>query len=96
MIDKLFLISGEPIVICEGITLLQPTLGEVRDYGEEKFYNTFWTFCSEPWDMPAALDDVGINFMKITEWELFQNIAIGLKKEQTKLYLVTWTFQSSD
>ena len=85
MIDKLFLISGEPIVICEGITLLQPTLGEIRDYGEEKFYNTFWTFCSAPWDMPAALDDVGINFMKITEWELFQNIAIGLKKEQTKL-----------
>lgn len=85
MIDKLMLISGDPITICEGITLYQPTLGAVKEFGEAKFYNTFWTFCSAPWDMPSALDDVGIDFMKITEWELFQSIVVGLKPEQTKL-----------
>ena len=85
MIDKLLLISGDPICICDGLTLFQPTLQEVKEYGEEKFYNTFWTFCSSPWDMPSALDDIGINFMKISEWELFQSIALGLKQEQTKL-----------
>lgn len=83
--DKLKLISGEPIEICEGLTLLQPTLGEVKDFGEAKFYNTFWTFCSAPWDMPSALDDAGINFMEITEWELFQSIVVSLHPEQTKL-----------
>lgn len=85
MIDKLLLISGEPISICEGITLHQPTLGAIRDYGEARFYHTFWTLCSAPWDMPSALDDAGINFMKITEWELFQSMATGFKKEQTQL-----------
>lgn len=83
--DKLKLISGEPIEICDGLTLLQPTLGEVKDFGEAKFYNTFWTFCSAPWDMPSALDDAGINFMEITEWELFQSIVQGLTHEHTKL-----------
>ena len=85
MIDKLLLLSGRPIAICEGLTLFQPTLGEIRDYGEEKFYNTFWTFCSAPWDMPSALDDAGINFMKITEWELFNSTVTGLSVEKTKL-----------
>ena len=85
MIDKLLLLSGEPIVICEGLTLFQPTLGEIRDYGESRFYNTFWTLCAAPWDMPSALDDVGINFMKISEWELFTSTAQALGVEHTKL-----------
>lgn len=85
MIDKLALISGDPINICEGITLLQPTLREIKEFGESQFYNVFWTFCSSPWDMPSTLDDAGINFMKISEWELFQNIVVSLPREQTSL-----------
>lgn len=85
MIDKLLLISGEPIPICDGVTLYQPTLGQIRDFGESHFYSIFWSFCSSPWDMPSALDDAGINFMEITEWELFQSLAIGLSVEQTRL-----------
>ncbi len=85
MSDKLLLISGDPIEICEGLTLLQPTLGAIKKYGEAKFYNTFWTFCSAPWDMPSALDDAGIDFMKITEWELFQSIIQGLTPDHTGL-----------
>lgn len=85
MIDKLALISGEPVKICEGIDLFQPSLREVKDFGEQQFYNVFWTFCSSPWDMPSALDDAGINFMQISEWDLFRSIALGLNQEQTKL-----------
>ena len=83
-IDKLLLLCGEPITVCEGITLYQPTLREIKDYGEGRFFSTFWTFCSSPWDMPSTLDDMNINFMEITEWELFRSIAIGLKVDQTR------------
>ncbi len=85
MIDKLALISGEPIEISEGLTLYQPTLRDIKNYGESQFYSVFWTFCSAPWDMPSALDDAGINFMEISEWELFTNLAIGFRQEQTSL-----------
>lgn len=85
MIDKLALISGDPIDICEGITLFQPTLRAIKEFGESQFYNTFWTFCSAPWDMPSTLADAGINFMKISEWQLFQNLVTGLSQEQTSL-----------
>ena len=84
MIDKLLLLCGEPFTVCEGITLYQPTLRQIKDYGEAKFFSLFGTFCSSPWDMPSTLDDMGINFMEITEWELFRSIAVGLKVEQTR------------
>lgn len=82
-IDKVVLLRGKPIIICEGVTLNQPTLGEITDFGEAKFFNTFWTLCSSPWDMPSVLDDMGIDFMKISEWELFRSIAIGLTTDKT-------------
>ena len=84
MIDKLLLLCGEPITVCEGITLYQPTLREIKDYGEGKFFSTFWSLCSAPWDIPSMLDDMDINFMEISEWELFRSIALGLSVEQTK------------
>jgi hypothetical protein len=83
-IDKVVVLSGDPVAICDGITVYQPTLREIKDYGESKFFSTFWTFCSSPWDMPSMLDDMGVNFMEITEWELFRSIAIGLSQEVTK------------
>lgn len=85
-IDKLALISGDPITICDGIVLLQPTLREIKEYGEGEFFSTFWTLCSSPWDIPASLDDMGIDFMEITEWELFQGLLTGCSVEQTSLF----------
>ncbi len=85
MIDKLAIISGDPIEICEGLILYQPTLRDIKNFGESRFYSIFWTLCSAPWDMPSALDDAGINFMEISEWELFQSLALGFTQEQTKL-----------
>ena len=85
MIDDLLLLSGDPIKICDGLIIYQPTLGEIKDYGESRFYSTFWTLCAAPWDMPSALDDVGINFMKISEWELFTSTVKAFNVEQTKL-----------
>ena len=84
MIDKLLLLCADPIPVCEGITLYQPTLRQIKDYGEAKFFSIFWTFCSSPWDMPSQLDDMGINFMEISEWELFRSIAVGLSAQQTR------------
>ena len=84
-IDRLVVLCGDPVEVCDGIILHQPTLRQIKDYGESRFFSTFMTFCSSPWDMPSMLDDMGINFMEISEWELFRSIAIGLAKEQTEL-----------
>ncbi len=82
-IDKLALISGDPIPICDGISLLQPTLRDIKAYGEANFFGTFWTLCSSPWDIPSTLDDAGIDFMEISEWELFRGLITGYTPNQS-------------
>lgn len=85
-IDKLALISGEPISICEGVLLYQPTLRDIKEFGEAEFFSTFWTICSSPWDMPSTLADAGIDFMEISEWELFRGLITGYPIEATRLF----------
>ena len=85
-IDKLALISGEEIPICEGITLYQPSLRQIKKYGEAKFFSTFWTLCSSPLDIPSTLDDIGIDFTEITSWELFRGMIVNYPVEQTSVF----------
>lgn len=82
-IDKLVLLCGEPIPICDGIIIHQPSLREIKDYGEAAFFSTFWTLCSSPLDIPSTLDDLGIDFTEITDWELFRGMIVGYTPEQT-------------
>lgn len=86
-VDKGKIIRGKPIVINDFITLEQHSIGEILDYGEQKFYSTFHTMCSSPWDIPSTLDDMGIFFMSITEWELFVMMKSMYSKETTSMLL---------
>lgn len=93
-IDKLKILSGEPIEVCEGVTIYQPTLREIKNFGEQAFFSTFWQFCSAAWDMPAFFDDLGIDFMKVSDWEFFRSIAMSCTPEQTSLIFGDLDFSS--
>ena len=64
-VDKLKLLRGKPIVISDLLTLYQPTLGDIEEFGESKFMNIFWLMCSSAWDMPSVYADMGIDFMSV-------------------------------
>ena len=70
-IDKLKILSGEPIIISDLLTLYQPNIRQIKDFGEQKFLNTLWLMCSCAWDMPSAFADMGIDFMSVSDWEFF-------------------------
>lgn len=84
-VDKLKLISGEPIIISDLLTLYQPTIRQIKDAGEEKFLNSLWLMCSCAWDMPSAFDDMGVDFMSVPDWEFFMRTVQSFSKENTSL-----------
>ena len=86
-VDKGKIIRGKPIVLNEFITIYQHTIGEILDFGEQKFLSTFHTMCSAPWDIPSMLDDMGIFFMDLSSWELFVMMRSIYPKESTELLL---------
>lgn len=84
-IDQLTLLRGRPVEINERLTIKQPTIGEIEEAGESRFFNTFWTLCSCAWDMPSFFDDLGIDFMTVPDWSFFMQICRGFTKEDTQL-----------
>lgn len=86
-IDKAKIIRGNPIVLNDFITIYQHTIGEIVEFGEQRFLSTFHTMCSSPWDIPSMLDDMGVYFMDITPWELFILFRSMYSKEATSILL---------
>jgi hypothetical protein len=85
VVDRLKVISGEPIVISDLLTIYQPTIRQISRMGEQKFLNTVWSMCSCAWDMPSAFDDMGIDFMSVPDWEFFRQTVRSFGVENTKL-----------
>lgn len=84
--DELRIYRGKDYFIKEGISIHQPTLGEICDYGEEQYYAMISTLTSSPADFNWQLDEMGIDYTKISDYELFYSLLYqGYSTEQTKI-----------
>lgn len=77
--DKLQLYRGRDVILLSdkdstnptGITLHSPTLGEICDYGESQFFSLAYYICSIPTDYMDELDDAGIKYEDLDDYEFF-------------------------
>lgn len=81
--DALQIYRGGDIIITDHIKLHQPTLGEVANFGEKEYFSLISIFTATPFDMIAQLDEVGIDFTKITDFELFTMMIKNLTPDQS-------------
>ena len=92
LIDKLSMLRGRDCVLSDIITIRQPSLGEIEEYGESKYLNMLSVFVSSPFDMIAQLDDANIDFTKITSYQLFCLFYQTLEKSKTKILFGDFDF----
>lgn len=86
--DELNLYRGIDYPINNYIVIKHPTLGDICDYGEQEYFSMVHTICSVGADMKWQLDDLGIDYTKISDFELFSNMLVHmLTKSQTKILL---------
>ena len=86
-IEPLELYVGKPYRINDNIICLQPTIGDIIDYGETSYFSMANTLCATPADMKVRLFDAGINWMEINNFELFAMVAPSLPVDQTRILL---------
>lgn len=86
-LDKLQLYFGSNYVINNKITVYQPTIGDIVDFGEEKYFSVAQTLTAIPSDMKSVLWDIGVDYEEISDFELFIMLSNNLTKEDTKLLL---------
>ena len=68
----------------DAIKIVIPTVGEIIDC-EDDYYNMVFLLTAMPIDLMVQLDDAGIDFAEINEYELFLLMFQGLKSRDTHL-----------
>ena len=82
--DELKLYLGSDIKIASGITLYQPTIGEIANYNEAEYFSMAQTICSTPSSMKVALDDMKLDYMQVDDFQLFMMLCQSLSQDKTK------------
>lgn len=84
--DELKLYRGEDFVVSRHIVIHQPSLDEICDYGECDYYTLLYQLTATPQSMKWQLWDMGIDYTKITPYELFYSFLYRIyPKERTSI-----------
>lgn len=84
-VDEIRLLTGQPFDIGVGITLYQPKISDIAQFGESEYLSLVSALTSEPFDMPYYLDQMGIDFEKIKPFELFCILVSGIPQSTSRL-----------
>lgn len=82
--STLNLLYQKQYAINDSIKIVIPTVGEIID-NEDEYYSLVSIFTAMPIDLMVRLDDVGIDFTTINEYELFVLLFEGIKNQDTHL-----------
>lgn len=78
------LLYKKEYAINQFINVRIPTVGEILDC-EDEYYGVVSILTAMPIDMMVQLDDIGVDFTSINEWELFLLLFGTLKERDTSL-----------
>lgn len=70
--------------INDSINIIIPSVGEIID-NEDDYYSIITVLTAMPIDLMVPLDDAGIDYTEINEYELFLLMSAGLKSQDTHL-----------
>ena len=78
------LLYKKQYAINDSISISIPSVGEVID-NEDKYYDLISILTAMPIDLMVQLDDAGIDFTSIDEYELFLLMSSGIKSQDTSM-----------
>lgn len=86
MASSINLLYKRSYPINDKISVVIPTVGEILE-DEDGYYTLLSMFTAAPIDMMVQLDDAGVDFTEINDFELFMILFNMLKEEDTSLIL---------
>lgn len=94
--DQLKMYFGEPYDVGNGIIIRQPTVGEILEVGEGDFYGTLYVFISNPTTYRLQLWDAGVDWNKISSYDLFIMLVKGVKPDVSRVLFGDVNFADFD
>ena len=89
MIQKPNLLRVNDYKVNDKISVHVPTVDEIFDFGDQKYYNIVQTLIATPFDLMVELDDIGIDYETITDYQLFVLMmeSIAMNEDDTSIFL---------
>lgn len=84
--DILKMYFGDDYWVTDKIVIHQPTIGEIIEYGESDFWSISSILCANTTSMRLSLWKNGIDWNKISDFDLFVDIIGRLDIEHTKIF----------
>lgn len=92
--DELLALYGDPYQINKYITITPPTLRQIKEHGEREYFSLVNLMTTIPSNMKSILHDSGIDYEKISDFQLFEMLIRGLPKEESSILFGDVDFQS--
>lgn len=87
MVDNFkHIVGGQDYPINEHIVIHNPTLGEIRDYGEEKYLEDVYYATLRPYDAAVFLDDMKRDYRYVEDFELFYTLCKHLINSDSLIF----------
>lgn len=84
--DELGIYYGDDIVVNKHFTVTIPTIRQIKQFGERRYFQTVHNFTSVGADLKWQLWDLGIDYTKIEDYELFVRLISQLVSSKRDLY----------
>ncbi len=85
--DTLRALRGKAYEINDKIRITIPTLGEIEEYGEQRYFSLIANLTVVPNDLISELDKIGIDWETIDEFNLFTNMCSSFRLEDTSIVM---------
>jgi len=83
-VDELkYSIGQENYKINKYITVYNPYIYEIKDFGENLYYHVLDIFVRKPYDLAVELYDNGVDYQSISDWDLFFETITQIPVEYT-------------
>ena len=84
-VDELQLYFGSPYIVNDYVTVRIPTIGEVVEYGEKRYYGMIQRITAIPSDMKASLWDMKLDWTQVENFQLFMMLVQTLTPDRTSI-----------
>lgn len=95
-VDILKIYFGDPYEITDNITVYQPSIQEIIDYGEDDFYSMLYVFIGNTTLRRLFLWENGIDWNTMTDYELFCSLVRMFPPEKTSILFGDLDFTGFD
>lgn len=81
-IDYFSLYCGDSCRIDDNITVRHPRPQDIKEYGEQNYYSMVYTLCAVGADLKWQLDEVGIDYTTVDDFDLFSQYLCRMFPQQ--------------